>query len=189
MSLRGARGLQGRSSLLTPRARRPEAPRSTSLWLGGTVVVLGALLFYVGSLRYSPTEAVVAVLLGALVAALVPWAVSATGRGAERAFWASTPRQEAVPPAPLDYRLVRLRRDLRDAVERDDRHDEVYPVLRALAAERLRAHHDVDLDAEPERARAVLDPALWRYLANPPTDTRKRSRTALLTAIEGIEKL
>jgi hypothetical protein len=35
----------------------------------------------------------------------------------------------------------------------------------------------------------VVDPLLWRYLTTPPTDTRKRSRSALHTAIEGIEKL
>jgi len=84
---------------------------------------------------------------------------------------------------------VRLRRDLRDAVERDDRSDEIYPVLRGLAAERLRAHHQIDLDTEPERARQVVDADLWRYLTTPPTDTRKRSRTSLQTAIEGIENL
>lgn len=169
--------------------RGPGDPRATVLPLAGFVLLLGALLFYVGSLRYSLPEAVAAVLLGALVIALVPWAVTATGHDAERAFWVSTPREEAAPPASLDYRLVRLRRDLRDAVERDDRTDEIYGLLRDLASERLRAHHQIDLDADPEGARAVVDPHLWRYLTTPPTDTRKRSRTALQTAIEGIEKL
>lgn len=170
-------------------ARGPGNPRGSVLPVAGFVLLLGGLLFYVGSLRYSVPEAVAAVLLGALVLALVPWAVSGTGHDAERAFWVSTPRAEAAPPSALDYRLVRLRRDLRDAIERDDRTDEIYPVLRELAAERLRAHHQVDLDTEPERARQVVDPHLWRYLTTPPTDTRKRSRTSLQTAIEGIEKL
>ena len=89
----------------------------------------------------------------------------------------------------MDYRLVRIRRDLRDALERDDREDPVWPLLRDLAAERLRARHDIDLDADPEAARQVVDPLLWRYLTTPPTDARKRSRSALHTAIEGIEKL
>jgi hypothetical protein len=164
-------------------------PRGAVLPLAGFVLLMGGLLFYVGSLRYSVPEAVAAVLLGALVIALVPWAITATGHDAERAFWVSTPRAEAAPPSSLDYRLVRLRRDLRDAVERDDRTDEIYPILRGLAAERLQAHHQVDLDAEPERAQEIVDPHLWRYLTTPPTDTRKRSRTSLQTAIEGIEKL
>lgn len=171
-------------------ARGPGDPRGAVLPLAGLVALMGGLLFYVGSLRYSVPEALAAILLGTLVIALVPWAISGTGHDAERAFWASTPRVDTSRPTnAMDYRLVRLRRDLRDAVERDDRPDEVYAVLRGLAAERLRAHHEIDLDTEPERAREVVDPHLWRYLTTPPTDTRKRSRTALQTAIEGIENL
>lgn len=164
-------------------------PRGSVLPLAAFVLVAGAVAFYVGSLRHSVPEAVAVVLLAAVVVSLVPWAIAATGRSAERAYWVATTRQEAGPPDALDYRLVRLRRDLRDAVERDDRADQIYPVLRDLAAERLRAHHGVDLDTEPERAREVVDAHLWRYLTTPPVDTRKRSRTSLRTAIEGIEKL
>lgn len=164
-------------------------PARRVLPVAGTVIVVGALLYYVGSLRYSALEAVAAVLLGAVVLGLVPWAIARTGSGADRAYWLTLSTQDAAPPAPLDYRLVRLRRDLRDAVERDDRVDEIYPVLRELAAERLRSRHGVDLDAEPERARPLVDDHLWRYLTTPPTDSRKRSRTALQTAIEGIERL
>lgn len=169
--------------------RSPGHPRASALPLAVLVLVAGAVAFYVGSLRYSLLEAVAVVLLAAVTVALAPWTITATGRYADRAYWVSTIRQEAAPPDALDYRLVRLRRDLRDAVERDDRTDEIYPVLRELAAERLRTHHGVDLDTEPERARAVVDAHLWRYLTTPPVDTRKRSRTALRTAIEGIEKL
>ena len=190
MTFLRARRASRRSELLrAAQARGPGNPRGSSLPVAGFVLFMGGLLYYVGSLRYSAPEAVAAVVLGAVVLALVPWAVSGTGQDAERAFWSSTPRVEASPPAALDYRLVRLRRDLRDAIERDDRTDEIYLVLRDLAAERLRAHHQVDLDTEPERARAVVDDHLWRYLTTPPTDTRKRSRTSLQTAIEGIENL
>ena len=190
MTFLRARRTSRRSELLrAAQARGPGNPRGASLPVIGFVLLMGALLYYVGSLRYSIPEAVAVVLLAALVVGLVPWAVSGTGHDAERAFWVSTPRGEAAPPSALDYRLVRLRRDLRDAVERDDRPDEIYAVLRGLAAERLRAHHQIDLDTEPDRAREVVDQPLWRYLTTPPTDTRKRSRTALQAAIEGIEKL
>lgn len=190
MTFLRARRASRRSELLrAAQASGPGNPRGSVLPVAGFVLLLGSLLFYVGSLRYSLPEAVAAVLLGALVISLVPWAITGTGHDAERAYWVSTPRLEAAPPAALDYRLVRLRRDLRDAIERDDRTDEVYPVLRGLAAERLRANHQIDLDTEPERARQVVDPHLWRYLSTPPTDTRKRSRTSLQTAIEGIENL
>lgn len=190
MTFLRARRASRRSELLRAgQASGPGNPRSAFLPVAGVTLLMGAVLFYVGSLRYSIPEAVLAVLLGALVLALVPWAISGTGSQAQRAFWVSTPRTEAAPPSALDYRLVRLRRDLRDAVERDDRSDEIYPVLRDLAAERLLSTHGIDLDTEPERAREVTDPHLWHYLTHPPTDTRKRSRSSLHAAIEGIEKL
>ncbi|MFK5633113.1 MULTISPECIES: hypothetical protein [unclassified Ornithinimicrobium] len=171
------------------RGRIPAEVRTLVLPVAGWVVALGVVLFVVGSLRYSMAEALLVVLLAAVVLALVPWSVTRTARRSERAYWVSTPRQESVPPAALDYRLVRIRRDLRDAVERDDRPDEIYPLLRELTTERLRSRHDLDLDSEPERVRALVDPQLWRYLTTPPTDTRRRSRAAVHTALEGIEKL
>ncbi|WP_151524583.1 hypothetical protein [Serinicoccus kebangsaanensis] len=152
-------------------------------------VIIGGLLYYIGSLPHSLPVVVLAVLLSGLVVALTMWGMTSTSQDVEQAYWVSTPRQESAPPDAMDYRLLRLRRDLRDAVERDDRGDEIYPVIRELAAERLLAHHGVDLDAEPERAREVLDPHLQAYLDHPPSDTRKRSRSALHTAIEGVEKL
>ena len=162
--------------------------RSALPLLVGTLL-LGALLFYVGSLPHGPAAVTAIVVVAAVVAPLLLGALTRGGRGAERAYWSSALHQESVPPAAMDYRLVRIRRDLRDALERDDREDPVWPLLRDLAAERLRARHDIDLDADPEAARQVVDPLLWRYLTTPPTDARKRSRSALHTAIEGIEKL
>jgi hypothetical protein len=160
-----------------------------TLPLGAGIVLLGALLYFIGSLQHTLPEAVAIVLLAALALPLLLRTVLGTGRYAERAWWASTPRQESAPPSAMDYRLLSIRRDLRDALERDDRDDPIHPLMRELAAERLRAHHDVDLDTQPDAARALMDPLLWRYLTTPPRDTRKRSRTALQTAIEGIEKL
>lgn len=177
------------------RARRATAPGfgrelATRLWptlLGA--LATAAVLWYIGSLPHSIPEVVLVALLGGAAGALITWALSRTGQHVERAYWVSTPRQEAVPPAALDYRLLRLRRDLRDAIERDDRPDEIHPVLVDLASERLRSLHGLDLATEPERAEQAMDPALWTYLTHPPTDTRRRSKGALQTAIEGIEKL
>ncbi|ANS78500.1 hypothetical protein SGUI_1104 [Serinicoccus hydrothermalis] len=152
-------------------------------------LVVGGLLWFIGSLPYALPLAVLAVLLAGLVTGLALWGAGSTSQDVEQAYWVSTPRQESAPPDAMDYRLLRLRRDLRDALDRDDRGDEIYPVVRALAAERLLAHHDIDLDTEPERAQDVLDPHLWGYLTHPPTDTRRRSKSALHTAIEGVEKL
>lgn len=167
----------------------PHDVRTTVLSLAVLSLILGGVLWLIGSLRQEPWVAFLVVVLGALVASLAPWAISRTGGEAERAYWTSTPRQEAVAPTALDYRIVKIRRDLRDSLERDDRPDSIAPLLRELAAERLRAHHDIDLDAEPERAQAVMTPELWRYLNHPPGGTRRRHRSVLHTAIEGIEQL
>ena len=172
-------------------ATRTGAPPLRRHVVPGVVIaaLLGGLLFFIGALPYSWPLAVVVVGLSGLVGGLMTWGMVVTAGDVEQAYWVSTPRQETAPPDAMDYRLLRLRRDLRDALERDDRADEIYPVVRELAAERLLAHHDVDLETQPEQARALLDPHLAAYLEHPPTDTRRRSRSALHTAIEGVEKL
>lgn len=168
-------------------SRRPSRIRGLLPTLVAAPLV-GLLLWYVGSLPHSIPEVVLVVVLGAAAVTLTYRALTSTGQGVERAYWVSTPREDTVAPSALDHRLIRLRRDLRDATQ-DERVDEIQPVLRELTAERLRARHGIDLDAEPERARAVLDPRLWTYLSRPRTDTRRRSRSALEHAIEGIESL
>lgn len=167
-------------------------PRELRLSLipGALITALaGAVLWVIGSLPHSRTVSALIMSLGWIVATCSWWLVRDSGQRAERALWVSDARQEAAAPAALDYRLIRLRRDLRDALERDDRPDEIYPLMRRLTAERLHAHHGIDLEDEPERAKDAMTPALWRYLSRPPTDTAKRSANALHTAIEGIEKL
>ena len=164
-------------------------PRRTLLSALLATLALGALLYLVGALPHTLPEILAVVLLAGTALGLLLVALERTGRGIEPAWWASTPREEAAAPTALDYRLVRLRRDLRDALERDDRPDTVHAVLHELAAERLRALHDIDLTTQPEQARAATGPELWHYLTTPPTGTGRRSRGALLTAIEGIEKL
>ena len=154
-----------------------------------TALGVGALLYYIGSLPHSLPEAALVVLLGTAVLGLIHRVLTRTGRDVEPAYWVSTPHAESTAPAAMDYRLLRLRRDLRDALEREDRPDRIYPVIRKLATERLQAQHGLDLDAEPEEARAVLMPGLARYLDSPPTQNRRRSRSALHHAIEGIEKI
>ncbi|MGC5583223.1 hypothetical protein ACQE98_03625 [Ornithinimicrobium sp. W1679] len=163
--------------------------RRTLLGALAATLVVGSLLYLVGALPHSLPEVLAVVLLAGTVLGLLLAALRRTGDGVEPAWWASTPREEAIAPAAMDYRLVRLRRDLRDALERDDRPDTVHAVLHDLAAERLRALHGVDLAAQPDEARALTGPELWHYLTHPPTGTRRSSRGAVQTAIEGIEKL
>lgn len=59
-----------------------------------------------------------------------------------------------------------------------DAHHRVRPFFRELAAERLHAHHGVDLDREPERARELLGEELWE-LVRPDRALGRRSGPGL----------
>ena len=164
-------------------------------WVTRGVVALscvglgGVLLWFVGSLPRDPLFAgVVAVLLGGAITALW-WSSVDLPRPADAASWYAVRREESAVPPSLDYRLVRLRRDLRDALERNDRGDEVHPLLRELTRVRLLQRHTVDLDTEPEQAVALMSPALAKYLASPPKANEKRSMKQLSDALTGIEEL
>lgn len=74
-----------------------------------------------------------------------------------------------------------------------DAHHRVRPLLRQLAAERLHAHHGVDLDRQPEQARQLLGDDLWNVV-RPDLELGNRSapglpleRTArLVAALEAV---
>lgn len=178
------RGPAGRRSSLT---RRRWAGRLSGALVGTALV--GALLWYVGSLGHAwPVNILVLAVCGA-AGFLLTWTVSEHGQRAEVASWYATRREESAPPATLDYRLMWLRRDLRDTVERNDRPDAIYPVLRELALERLQAKHGIDPESDPQSARETMHPDLVGYLAHPPTTTRRQDRRRLETVIQRIEEL
>ena len=152
-------------------------------------IAVGALLWYLQVLRYDiPSTLVVTLSVGAVVA-ILSWVMAEESPRLKAAYWFATNRQEAVRPGALDYRLLRLRRDLREATERTDRSDEIFPVIRALAAERLLAHHDIDLETDPDGAAAVMHPTLTAYLSHPPTSTARRSKRDIDRALDRIEEL
>jgi hypothetical protein len=53
-------------------------------------------------------------------------------------------------------------------------HIRVRPVLREIAAHRLRAHYGVDLDSEPGRAQELVGPTAWQVIRpdRPPPEDR-----------------
>ena len=159
----------------------------------GTVTILGAgagaLLWTIGVLPADPVLAAwtTVLLLGA--AAGTWWSATDLPRPLEPASWYVVRREDAPAPPALDYRLVRLRRDLRDAVQSAERPDALYPLLRNLTAHRLQERHDVDLEAEPQRARQHLAPPLQDYLAAPPPPHRRQSAPRLQAVVTAIEEL
>ena len=173
----------------------PLVPMSRAAWawrIGSTVVVatgIGLLLWYVNSLRHGVVLSAGVVASVTAVVALLVWTTGEHGQRLQAASWFPSRREEATPPSSLDYRLLRLRRDLRDTTERNDREDCIYPQIVELTQERLQSGHGIDLHAEPDRAGEVLHPELVKYLTHPPHGTGKRSRRELHTVIQRIEEL
>lgn len=154
-----------------------------------STAAVGALLWFINVLQFDlPTALLVAVLIG-VVLTLLTWVMAEESPRLKAAYWFASMREESVRPGALDYRMLRLRRDLRDATERSDRTDEVYPVIRQLTAEKLLAVHDIDLSADPAAAEAVLPPDLAAYLAKPPTGTSRRSKRDIHRALDRIEDM
>ncbi|WP_109474426.1 hypothetical protein [Ornithinimicrobium cavernae] len=178
-------------------ARQSTARRASTRWerlrraLVAFVVTgaVGLLLWYLNVLRFDLVTAVVVALAVGAVVTLLTWVMSEESPRLKPAYWFATVREESVRPAALDYRMLRLRRDLRDATERNDRVDEIFPVVRALAAERLLAHHDIDLATDREAAEAVMHPELTTYLSRPPVGTGRRSKRDIDRALDRIEEL
>ncbi|MCK0111552.1 hypothetical protein MWU75_05295 [Ornithinimicrobium sp. F0845] len=167
--------------------RRDRFTRAIASFLATAVV--GAVLWYINVLRFDLTVAVVIALLVGAVVTLLSWVMSEESVRLKPAYWFASMREESVRPAALDYRMLRLRRDLRDATERSDRTDEIYSVIRSLAAERLMANHGIDLDADPDGAAAMMHADLIKYLSKPPTGTAKRSKRDIARALDRIEEL
>lgn len=151
--------------------------------------LIGFLLWYVNSLRHDPPATVLLVVAGGVIVTLIVWIFGEASEQVRPAHWHSDNRQESAAPPPLDHRLVRLRRDLRDTLERNDRRDAIHSLLVELAADRLRAQHGIDLATDPESAREVLPADLYGYLTTAPAGTARGSRRQLHTVIDQIEAL
>lgn len=165
-----------------------DRPRRTAQAFLATAVV-GGILWYIGVFRFDLATSLVLALAVGSVISLLTWVMSEAGPRLSAAYWFASMREEAVRPAALDYRMLRLRRDLRDATERTDREDLIFDTIRAIAAERLAAHHDIDLDTQPEVAAQVMHRDLTHYLSHPPTGTGKRSKRDIDRALDRIEEL
>lgn len=159
------------------------------LRVAALTVVVGAVLWYISSLPGNPALAAAVMTLLTTVGALLVWSHTDHADELEPAAWHLTRTTESTPPMSLDYRLVRIRRDLRDALERSDRPDAIHPLICDLVIQQVRQRHGVDARADPEAARAHLPPDLWHYLTHPPQDTRRRSAKELATMLGHLERI
>lgn len=180
-------GLGTRGPAVRARGRWHRARRAALAFLGTAVV--GVVLWFVNVLRFDLTTALILALTIGTILSLLTWVMAEESPRLKAPYWFATNREESVRPAALDYRMLRLRRDLRDATERSDRTDEIHAVIRGLAAERLLANHDIDLEVTPDGAAEVMGPRLTAYLTHAPTGTGRRSKRDIDRALDRIEEL
>jgi hypothetical protein len=109
-----------------------------------------------------------------------------------RTLWRRS-REPGAGPAPPQLRKVEglLRFSRRHAFTAKER---LVPMLRELAAERLYARHGIDLEADPEAARAMLGTPAWELLGLEWSAANGRSGTgpsheAVEAAVSAIERL
>lgn len=137
-------------------------------WILRRALVTGALisagagiaLLFTSGVRRTVVDIYLLVLLGVVMLALFRVARELRKSRAVSPFEAAlvamrTPHQEET--APLDAeRDIELSR-----IETLHFHVRVRPVLREIAAHRLRTRYAVELDREPERARELLPSDVW----------------------------
>ncbi len=149
----------------------------------------GAALVFLESLDLGLVANLVLVLAGTVIGAGLAWTAADLYPGARPAYWSSSVPPRHRPRRGGDFRLYRLRRDLRYTLEDNREADAIRPLLISLVEERLLSRHGVRLRTEPEAARHLLGPTLARYVAAPPGNRRRRSRSHLTTILDRIEEL
>jgi hypothetical protein len=166
------------------------------LELGGLVVACIVSAAAVGSLGLtSPDDAVrfgtVAVLI------VVAWHASVVVRVrvSHRDSSAFERAVRGVPPAPVDAptALTKLDGIVRFARDRaGDVHSRLRPVLRDIAADRLRRSRRIELDRDREAARRLLGAELFELVTaerEPPGDRWERVAIPLDDLTDSIERL
>lgn len=154
---------------------------------GVTTAAVFAAVFALGTyLRMHPNPFVLAGLVLAIAAAL--WFCTDVWPQSQNTDW-EPPEPDPFSARGADVRVAMLRRRLTDATAEARPHDSLRPILIAVIAERLAAHHGIDLRTEPERARPVLGPQLSAYLDRPRGQTMRYHRRQLDDLLTRIEDL
>ncbi|MDP8910635.1 MAG: hypothetical protein M3M94_01030 [Actinomycetota bacterium] len=159
-------------------------------------VVVGTLVLGVLLLAFPERRALVLDLYLLFLGALVLLAlVDGTGHGDRR----PTPFERALRRKPSRAEHLLDLTPLEDRValaitSAADLHFRLRPLLREIAAHRLSVRHGIELDAEPERARAALGADAWELVRpnrEPPRDRHARGlRPAELRAVvETLERI
>jgi hypothetical protein len=123
-----------------------------------------------------------------LAALVVIWGVQGLALVVTGTDW-TTGYVSSQGPTGHDPRFSRLSRLLGEATDRLTVSDEIHRTLRALTVERLARLHDVDLDTQPEQAKALLGNELFRYVSEPARRLRGNEAVHLSRLVSRIEAL
>jgi hypothetical protein len=171
----------------------------TGALVRAALLAVGATLALVGVIQLAPARrplavAVYLLLLGALaVRLLVAWLRLAYPRPAPSPFDAALTARPAAPrpPGELDRLARLLALSSASALHARTR---LRSELRPVAADRLSWSLGVDLDADPEEARAALGETGWTLLGNDPATLPDRETPgppppALAALIANLERI
>jgi len=142
---------------------------ATAVLLGLVLALPGQRGLFVGIYELTLGAIGILAILGALRAKQPrAWELSPFERPPER-----PPRAEQVAELERLHRVLVMASTDAFAV-----HHRLRPLVRSLAAERLHAHHGIDLEREPERVKAVTGDELWELL-RPDRELGRRSGPGL----------
>jgi len=128
----------------------------------GTLVTVGTgiALFFTAGVRATVVDVYLLVLAGVIMLALFRTARAVRARYAASLFDRALAAMRAQEPA--DQSPLSMERDVElSRIEAVHFHVRVRPLLREIAAHRLRTKYGVELDREPARARELVPVDVW----------------------------
>lgn len=162
--------------------------RRRVIWLVIAAAVVSTVLILTDALIH---HVLINVIAGVAITAAVLvaiWMIRSHRSMVQHAYWYTQSPDSDMPSAGFDYRMFRLRRHIRGAVETED--DRLYQVISALTRDRLLSKHDVDLHQDRAAAERFLGRDLAEYLRREGTiQGRKGSLRPLQTIVSQLEEI
>jgi hypothetical protein len=155
-------------------------------------VVLGILAFTSSGLRDVLLDVYLLAMGGVLLLALVRTTRAKAPAGGPSALEAALERMETTPADSGELAVVRdLELSRQSAFHL---HVRLRPVLREIAAHRLRKRYGVELESEPERARELVGSKAWELVRpdrRPPADRLEHGPplSLLRDVVDELEKV
>jgi hypothetical protein len=161
---------------------------------GAFATALLALALVVGRAPADRLLRLYVLVLGALTLAVLARATRASGATRPRSAFELALRRRR-PGARRVEPLERIEREVSLSLGNElFLHTRLRPLVMRIASDRLLDRHGIDLERSPERARAVLDPAVWELVRpdrEAPQDVSGAAvpLRAVAAMVEGLERV